>query len=274
MRVVAQPVLDRLVLKQRVEDVGAGAQAGLERRRDGLSGFPAVPAVGMEQVRQRHVERDRLLGAGRLDPDRRGQLVEQARPRPPAGDPQLGRDRLLGLGQQVRAVAALHAQVVGGELEPLGGEQLLGAGVVHLHPLELEEEQFRLDRGGALAHHLHQRPVGGFLGVGREAQVGEAGGPAGQLRDCRQLRHRIAQVRAVELADLALVEPREGSRALIGAIEQRRDGRLVAARRCVGVGLVDLEQMTQVPGDGLQRAHAPASPTGWEGSALSLRRST
>ena len=62
---------------------------------------------------------------GRVDLDRGGELLEQARPGPCAGERLLGKDLLLGLTQQVLAVAARVAQVVAAEVEALAREQLL-----------------------------------------------------------------------------------------------------------------------------------------------------
>ena len=193
VRVGAQAVLDRLVLEERVEDVGAGAQAGLERLGHRLGRRLALLAVGVEQAARGRRRATPARPRPELDPDRRGELVEEAAPGRAAGDRELGRDRLLGLAEQVRPVAALHAQVVAAEVEALGGEQLLGAVVGDLDPLELEEEELRLDRRAALADHLHQGAVGRILGVGREAQVREVGGAPGQLGDLGEPLHRRAQ---------------------------------------------------------------------------------
>ncbi len=76
MRILAQTVLGRLVLKQGVENVGAGAQAGLERFGDRFGRGLADLAVRVVQAGEGDVERDRLVLAGEVDPDRRGQLVK------------------------------------------------------------------------------------------------------------------------------------------------------------------------------------------------------
>ncbi len=51
VRVVAQAVLDRLVLQQRVEDVGPGPQSRLEGLGHGLGSLPPLVPVGVEQAR-------------------------------------------------------------------------------------------------------------------------------------------------------------------------------------------------------------------------------
>jgi hypothetical protein len=61
---------------------------------------------------------NRLVGVGKVDPDGRGELVEEPVPGSPAGQRKLGDDPLLRRAQQMRAVAALHPQMVGAELEP------------------------------------------------------------------------------------------------------------------------------------------------------------
>ena len=60
------------------------------------------------------------------------------------GDRGLGEDPLLGLGELVRAVAAQGGQVMAPALELGRREQLGGALVVELVPLEVEEQQRRL----------------------------------------------------------------------------------------------------------------------------------
>ena len=116
----AQAVVDRLVEQQRVEDVGARAQAGLERGGDRLRRRAAHLAVGRHEAAEGDVERHALVGVGELDADRARELGEQARPRVAAGERLLGQELLLGLGEEVRAVAAQRAQVVARRLQPVG----------------------------------------------------------------------------------------------------------------------------------------------------------
>src|SRR5262249_1065148 len=109
-------------------------------------------AVGGLEPAQGHVER-RLLVVDR-DTQRRDELAEQAPPRALARDRLLCEDLLLGLREQVRAVATSAAQVGAAELEPVRAQQLLRAAVVERRPLELEEQQLGLDRGRLLLHLL------------------------------------------------------------------------------------------------------------------------
>ena len=132
--VVAQAVVDGLVVQERVEDVGAGAQPGLQGGGDGLGARAALLAVGRHEARERGVERDRRVLAGQVDLDRRDLLAEQARPGRAAGDALLGEDLLLGLGEQVGAVAARGAQEVARGVQALGGHELVGALVVQRRP--------------------------------------------------------------------------------------------------------------------------------------------
>ena len=109
---------------------------------------------------------------------------------PGAGDRGLGEDPLLGLGQLVRAVAALHPQVVATEGELVGGQQLLGLLVGDLVPLELEEQERRLDRRRALADLLHQRADLGRERVDRERERRVGAGAPGEFGDRLELAHR------------------------------------------------------------------------------------
>ena len=181
MALSASSVLNR---KARVRSPGASAavtasavvrrssRSGSERRLSATSRATCSPGA---------------VPARQLDLDRRGQLLEQARPGARAGERLLGEDLLLGLAEQVLAVAAHVAQVVAAEVQPLAREQLLGALVCERGPLQLEEQQRGLDRGLLLLHALQQRPVGRVGGVGGEAQRGVVAGAARQLLDPGEL---------------------------------------------------------------------------------------
>ena len=69
MLVGAQAVLGRLVGEQRVEDEGASAKPGLERRGDALGDSAPRLAVGVLEDRQRLHQLHRLVGVGQLDRD-------------------------------------------------------------------------------------------------------------------------------------------------------------------------------------------------------------
>ena len=272
VRVVAQAVVDHLVGEQGVEHVAARAQAGLERRGHALGGVAADVAVGREQPRERDLERDGLVGVLELDGDAGGLLLEQPRPRRAAGERLLGEDLLLRLGEQVRPVAAGGAQVVAGEVEPVGGQQLLGALVVEGRPLELEEQQRGLDPGRALLQLLEQRAAHGIGGVEREAQHRVGAGAAEQVLDRLELVHGGHEPGTVDLGDLAGV----GGGERVGAL--LRLGHHPGDRR-VGVVRPSVEQRLEVPGDGLEvgigdvwRGHAPHDRTPVRCAACRRRR--
>ena len=151
---------------------------------------------GREQPRQRDLQGDRLLGVVERDGDRRRLLLEQARPRARAGQRLLGEDALLGLGEQVRAVAPRGAQVVAAEVEPVVGEQRLGALVVERRPLELEEDQRGLDLRAALLHELQQRAALRVGGGRREVQHRVGAGATDQLLQRRELAASRRRARA------------------------------------------------------------------------------
>ncbi len=81
---------------------------GCERLGDGRRGLGAALAIGLLQAAERLHQLQRLVGVGQVDGDRRGLLGEQAHEGAGAGYRRLGEDPLLGLGELVRAVAALH----------------------------------------------------------------------------------------------------------------------------------------------------------------------
>jgi hypothetical protein len=237
---VAQPVVDGLVGQQRVVDVGARAQPGLQRRGHRLGRGPPDLAIGREQPAQSGVER-KLLAVD-VDLERRHELLEQAPPGGLAGQRLLGEDLLLGLGEQVGAVAPGRAQVVAREVEPLGRQQLLRAGVVECRPLELEEQELGLELGGPLLHLLQERSAGGVGGVGGELQGGVGAGASELVLDRGELLHGADQARPVELGDLAGMGAREGVRAAGGLVEQPVDPG----------GPVTVDQLGEVPADALE----------------------
>ena len=128
VRVGAQPVVDHLLGEQRVEHEAAHAQPGLQRR-----GHRTRRSCGARRGRGRRgararsrAPRARRRPAGR----RRSPAACSSNRRDHAlldGERLLGEDPLLGLGQQVRAVAPRGAQVVAAEVQAVVGEQLVGA---------------------------------------------------------------------------------------------------------------------------------------------------
>jgi hypothetical protein len=207
-----------------------------------LGGVCARRAVGCVQLRERDLERDRRGALVEVDLERGDLLLEQAPPRVAGRQRLLGEDLLLRLGEQVRAVAAGRAQVVPAEVEVVMGEQLVGARVVDLGPLELEEQQLRLDRRRALLHPLVERAARRVGGVGREVQAAERAGARDDLLQPAELAHRLLEAGAVELGDVARVALREAVGALLRLGQHRVDG----GDR---VGRIAVEQRLEIPRD-------------------------
>jgi len=223
----------------------ARAQTRLERLGDVASAVLAHRSLRAGEPREHDVER-LLVGA---DAQRADLLGEQPAPRRAGADLLLGEDLLLRLGEQVRPVAALRAQVVAGEVQPVGGEQLLGLVVVERRPLEPEEEQLGLDRRAELLHLLEQRAARWVGRVRGEAQARVGARLARQLLEVGELAHRLDEAGAVELGDPARVAVGEGDRAAVGLLELGERA-LVAARVDQGVEVpFGLEQLGVVEED-------------------------
>ena len=111
------------------------------------------------------------------------------------------------------SVAPHVVEVVPAEVELVGREQLIDSVLLERGPLELEEQQRRLDRRAALLRQLQQRPIVRIGGVGREAQRGVCARAPDQLVDRRELLHRLPQPLGVELPELARIALRERLRA-------------------------------------------------------------
>src|SRR6202030_2211925 len=115
VRIRAQTVLDRLVLRERVVDERSRAEARLKRRRDRLGGYATRLPRRVLKAAERDVECQ--LAVVELDPERGDELAEQAVPGTVGGDRPLGEDLLLGLREQVRPVAAHAAEIVAAEVQ-------------------------------------------------------------------------------------------------------------------------------------------------------------
>jgi hypothetical protein len=224
-------------------------------------------AIGQRQAAQGHVQRHaaagtiarthaiaqartiaqaRAGGAGalgrQLHLDRRGQLLEQPRPRAVSRHGLLGQHLLLGLAQQVLAVAAHVMQMVAREIQSLALHQLLRALLGQRGPLQIKKKELRLDRRSLLLHALQQRTAGWIGRVGGEAQCGIRARAAHQVVDRGQLVHRLRQARPLELRHLARVALGEGLRARQRVLELAPHARLALA----------VHQRPQVPGGLLQ----------------------
>ena len=180
-----------------------------------------------------------------LDAEVGDELVEEAHPGAVAGDALLGVDPLLGLGEHVRAVAALGAQDVRVVRERRVGEQLLGAVVVDRDPLELEEQELGLDRRRLLARALRERAA---RLVGRVRGVAELGVRLG-ARDAERMRSdlggRLVQPGGVELAELAAVALAERLRGGERPVEVGGEPRVVGAE----------VEVVEIPLDGFGAGH-------------------
>ena len=134
-------------------------------------------------------------------------------------------------------VAPDAAQVVAAEVETVVREQLVGPLVIERRPLELEEQQHRLDRRRALLHELQLGAAGGIGRVGGKAQRGIGAGLADQLVNLGQLVHGRGETGGIELGDLAGVRAGEVLGAARGLVELALDA-------CVAVAV---EKRAQVP---------------------------
>ena len=152
--------------------------------------------------------------------------------------------------------------MVAARLQALGAEQLLGALVIDRRPLEVEEQELRLDRGGLLVDAREQRAVGGVGGIDREAQLRVGADTADELGDALQLVHRGGQLGAVELGHAARVALGERGGALVG-LGQEAVGSL-------GPGAVD--ERLEIPGDVLEVGHGHAGNV--RGCGVRARRAT
>ncbi len=238
----AQPIVDGLVVQQRVEQIGAGAQARLERPGDRFGRRAADIAIGGLEPAERHVESDRRLGVRQRHLDGARQLAEQAHPGVTTADRLLGQQLLLRLGEKMGPVGAGVAQVVATLVEAVGGQQAIRRGVVEARPLEVEEEQGGLDDRGALLEALHERSVLGRPGVGAEPQRGVVAGAPREVADGAEFGHRRGEAGTVEGRDLAGVLGGKGGRPFGCLVEQA-----IHAGRTVPV-----DEILEVPGDGLQ----------------------
>ena len=172
--VVAQAVVGGLLEEDGVQDEGPGAQAGRQPFGDRLGRGLADRAVRVGEEREAVLEARRSpssvtsMAASCSSNSRCHAAI--------AGQVLLGRDPLLGLGQEVGPAEAGDAQVVADGIEARVGQERLGPLVVEGGPLELEEQQLGADRGGPLLDLGDQRAAA----TGRRCRWRSAG-----RRSCR-----------------------------------------------------------------------------------------
>ena len=227
-RVAAQPVVDRAVGGDRVQDERSQAEIRLERGVDRLGdGAARVAAREDAQPLARFVERD--LFPVERDPDRREQLREEPFPRAGAGERLLRAHALLALGQQVRLEAADGLEVVANALELGGSEQRRCPRVVGAGPLELEEAKLVLDRGLTLARASEQARERFVLRVRVEAELGEQPHAVAQTAQPFELVHRARELGRLELRDPPRVALAERSRVFERSVRVALDRGVVQA---------------------------------------------
>ena len=157
---MAQPVVDRLLLQDDVEDVAARPNVGAKRARDGMAGAAPHLAVRFAEHGQRLFKRE--LAAVHLDPDARTQLPEQPGPGGISNRAEIREHSLLGLGQLVRSkLASLFDRmaVAGG----IGMRiQLCRLLIRELGQLEREKHAMASPLSRRLTHP-REHPAGGWI---------------------------------------------------------------------------------------------------------------
>jgi hypothetical protein len=216
-----QAVAGSLVLGECVEDEGQQPPVLLQPFRERSGGGPTHLAGGVVEARE-HLLLAQLVGAAvDLQPEAHpaGELVEQPREGTPPGVGGLLEQPLLGLRQQVRAIAPEASQEVCPPLEAGRVEQGRRVGIVDARPLEAEEQDLVLDLGGALLHALEQRAVARLAGVAGEEQPRIALGALHGLLHCLELGDRLGESAGVELRHPAAMPLGEGFRPREGKVE-------------------------------------------------------
>ena len=154
-RVAAQPVVDRAVDGDGVEDERARPEPRAERDGHGVGGTPSLVAVCRVELRHRLLEAD--LGAVEVDADRAEELVVEPVPGAEARDCLLREDLLLGLREDVRPELADGAKPVAPALERAARDQGVRLLVLERRQLEAEEQELRVDRGALLRQLRDER---------------------------------------------------------------------------------------------------------------------
>ena len=126
-------------------------------------------------------------------------------------------------------VAALQAQQVGEVPQDRVGQEFLGALVVHLDPLQVEEDQVLVDGGAALLGEGHQAAVGGLVGLAGVQQVGVDGRVVHGLVDVLQFGYGLVEARRVQAGHLPAVALLEGGGALGDRVQVRHELGVVGA---------------------------------------------
>ncbi len=234
-RELAQSVVDRLLLQDDVEDVGARADVAPQRHCDGATGSTPDLAVGLAQLRQRLLEGH--LPPVQVDPNARAKLLEQPGPGRVAHRAVVGEDALLRLRKLVRPELAGLFDRVRVLRRLLVRVQARGLLVARLRQLEGEEDPMASALGAGLAYPRQQPPGRRILGVLAVKEVGVHLRLGRRVLVLLELAHHRCEVVRVQGRDPALVLGLERLRPL----QRARQGSLD-----LGVGRRGVE-IAQVP---------------------------
>ena len=156
----------------------------------------------------------------------------------------------------MRAVAPLRAEDRGVALECGIGEQPLGDLVVQAGPLEVEEEERRLDLCVLLAHLLGEGATALVGRVGGEPEAGVGLDPGRDRAQPLGLGDGVVQLLRGKLAEPAAVALPKGVRAGCGLVEVLLQARVVGAF----VEIVEVPLDLLGPGDGRAHGRQPIVP--------------
>jgi hypothetical protein len=143
-------------------------------------------------------------------------LFEEAHPGAAAGNGFFRQDLFLRLGAKVGAIAPSQGQPKAVAGQGRVGQQLPGTILIHVGPLQLEEQQLLLKPGGVLLETLQQRSPGRVLRVGGPVQIGEGSRFSGKLQNPLVLLDRLGQLGRLELCDSASIAGGEALGPLLG----------------------------------------------------------
>ena len=210
--VAPQPVVDHLLRRQGIADVGEQVEVGAQTR-----GQFVRPGAAHRPVRVMEVAEHLLLAAAvHAEAQLAEQLFEQQVPGAAAHRAQFLEQFLLGGTQLVRGEAAQGAQVVGIPGQFRLAEQVFGPGRVETVPLQGKKHGLPADPGSEFLHLLEQGRGGRLPGLGDEVEKGEGLEPGEQA------------VQLLQVADQAKERDRVEFRHPSGKTRGQIPGRLLA----------------------------------------------
>ena len=224
--IAPQPVVDHLLRRERVEDVGEQMEVFTQTRGQFVSPAPAHSPVRVMKVAE-HLFLGAAVHAEAQMPE---QFVEQQVPGTAAHRAEFLEEFLLRAAQLVRSELAQGAQVMAIPLEFRLAEQVFGPGRVETVPFQGEKHGLPAHPGGEFLHLLEQGRGGRVPGLGDKVEKGEGLEPGEQAVHLFQVADQPVERSCIEFCHPAGKACGQLHRGRMAAVQVAADFRCVRRR--------------------------------------------